>query len=169
MFQSQVRSKLAFGPCSLLTSRLSEFGLIWAIHSISTLPFSHYKYSKWFCKVEIWIHHPQPMPHPGFWVVGWWRFWLKYPRFHTKMECVWIDSTSSQHLNPSNFSLWVWWIVGQGGCWYMCSIMVTTTCVSVTGEVKAGFWPLFTSYIKIEWVWTDLGNSQHLNPSILSL
>ena len=117
MFQSQVRSKLAFGPCSLLTSRLSELQLIDETHSISTLSFSHYKYNEWFCKVEIWIHHSQPMPHHGFWVVGWWRFWLKYPRFHTKMECVWIDPTSSQHLNPSNFSLWVWWIVGQGGCW----------------------------------------------------
>eukprot|EP00956_Cyclotella_meneghiniana_P009459 scaffold13085_cov78-Cyclotella_meneghiniana.AAC.1 len=24
-----------------------------------------------------------------------------YPTFHTKMEDVWIDSRSSQHLNPS--------------------------------------------------------------------
>ena len=62
------RSWLACTP--LLTSRLSEFGLIWAIHSISTLPFSHHKYNEWFCKVEIWIHHPQPMPHPYFWVMG---------------------------------------------------------------------------------------------------
>ena len=43
------------GPCPLLTPRLSEFGLIWAIHSISTLPFSHHKYNEWFCKVEIFF------------------------------------------------------------------------------------------------------------------
>ena len=58
------------GPCPLLTPRLSEFGLIWAIHSISTLQFCHHKYDEWFCKVEIWIHHPHPMPHPDFWVTG---------------------------------------------------------------------------------------------------
>ena len=29
-------------------------------------------------------------------------------------------------------------------------------------------WPLSTFCIKFEWVWTDLGNSQHPNPSILS-
>ena len=39
----------------LFIPRLSEFGLIQAIHSISTLPISHYEYNdnEWFCKVEI--------------------------------------------------------------------------------------------------------------------
>ena len=40
-------------PCPLFIPRLSEFGLIWAIHSTSTLPFSHYEHNEWFCKVEI--------------------------------------------------------------------------------------------------------------------
>ena len=52
------------------TPRLCYFGLIQAIHSIPTLPMPHCKYNEWFCKVEIWIHHSWPMPHPYFWVVG---------------------------------------------------------------------------------------------------
>eukprot|EP00956_Cyclotella_meneghiniana_P043005 scaffold249383_cov79-Cyclotella_meneghiniana.AAC.2 len=50
------------GPCSLLTPRLSEFGLIWAIHSISTLPFSHHEYNEWFCE-EFHSISTLPMPH----------------------------------------------------------------------------------------------------------
>eukprot|EP00956_Cyclotella_meneghiniana_P012478 scaffold17740_cov76-Cyclotella_meneghiniana.AAC.1 len=42
--------KFVFACIPLFTPRLSEFGLIWAIHNISTLPFSHHKYSEWFCK-----------------------------------------------------------------------------------------------------------------------
>ena len=38
--------------------------------SISNLPFSDHMYNEWFSMVEIWIHHPQPMPHPGFGVTG---------------------------------------------------------------------------------------------------
>ena len=41
------------GPCPLSSPRLSEFGLIRAIDSISTLSMSHCKYDEWFCKVEI--------------------------------------------------------------------------------------------------------------------
>ena len=58
--------KLAYTRFPLLTTRLSEFGLSGAIHNISTLPISHYKYNEWFCKVEIGIHPPQPSPHPYF-------------------------------------------------------------------------------------------------------
>ena len=68
---SQGRGQSCLACIPLFTPRLSEFGLlIWAIHSISTLPFSHHKYIEWFCKVEIWVHHPQPTPHPYFWVMG---------------------------------------------------------------------------------------------------
>ena len=70
---------------------------------------------------------------------GWWRFWFKYTRFYTKMECGWIDSTISQHLSPSNFSLYLWWMVREGWDWCMCSIMVTTTCFWGAGGVKVGF------------------------------
>ena len=41
----------------LLTPRFSEFGLIGAIHSISTLPMSHCKYNEWLRMVEIGILH----------------------------------------------------------------------------------------------------------------
>ena len=60
------------GPFPLLIPRLSDFGLIWAIPSISTLPLSHHEYDQWFCKdkIKIWIHHPQPTPHPRLWVLG---------------------------------------------------------------------------------------------------
>ena len=105
VFQSRVGSQLAWPLCPLFTPRLSEFGLFWAIHISSTLMMSHHKYDEWFCKLEIWIHHPQPSPHPGFWVMGGDIFLLQYPTFHTKMEYVWIDSRSLQHLDPSNFSL----------------------------------------------------------------
>ena len=45
--------KVGLAPSPLLTPRLSEFGLIWAIHSISLLSMSHCKYNEWFFKVEI--------------------------------------------------------------------------------------------------------------------
>ena len=57
-------------PCPFFTPRLGEFGLIWAIHSISLLSMSHCKYNEWFFKVEIWIQQVYPSPHPGFWVLG---------------------------------------------------------------------------------------------------
>ena len=69
---------------------------------------------------------------------GWGQMWLQYPTFHTKMVCFWIDSRFSQHLNPSNFSLYIWWMVGEGGDCCVGSKMVTTTCFSVTGGVKVG-------------------------------
>ena len=210
---------------------------------------------------------------------GWGQMWLQYPTFHTKMVCFWIDSRFSQHLSPSNFSLYIWWMVGEGGDCCVGSKIVTTTCFSVTGGVKVGLalvhfshqdwvsldwfgqftasqpfqclivsmmngfarlrfefnmynsstllftpkwcmfgliqeyhsistlptshyeynewlemveiavwalkwssqrifqsrvgsklaWPLSTFHTKIEWVWTDLGNSQHLNPFNVSL
>ena len=52
--------------CLRFTPRLSDFEPTWAIHSISTLQTFHCKYIEWFCKVEIWTHHPQPSPIPGF-------------------------------------------------------------------------------------------------------
>ena len=55
------------------------------------------------------------------------------------MECGWIDSTIWQHLSPSNFSLYLWWMVREGWDWCMCSIMVTTTCFWGAGGVKVGF------------------------------
>ena len=54
----------------LFTPRLCEFGLVQAIHSISTLPISCWKYNECFFKVEIWVYHPQLSPHPYFWVGG---------------------------------------------------------------------------------------------------
>ena len=104
VFRSQGWGQSWLGPCPLFASSLSEFGLIWAIHSIPTLPFSNHKYDEWFCKDEIWIHHPQPTPHPGFWVVGGDDFGSSTLTFHTKMEYVWSDWRISLHLNPSNVS-----------------------------------------------------------------
>ena len=71
----------------LFTPRLIEFGLIWAIHSISTLLFSDHEHNEWFCKVKIWIHHPQPMPHPYFWVMGGDNFGMRPLRF-TPRRCM---------------------------------------------------------------------------------
>ena len=104
VFHSRVGTKLAWPYCPLFTSRLSEFGLIWAIHISSTLSMSHCKYNEWFCKLEIWIHHPQPSPHPGFWVMGGDDFGIRNLRFTPKTEYVWIDSRISHQLIPSNLS-----------------------------------------------------------------
>eukprot|EP00956_Cyclotella_meneghiniana_P028661 scaffold67453_cov76-Cyclotella_meneghiniana.AAC.1 len=54
------------GSNPLFAPRLSEFGLIRAIHSISTLPIIHHSYTKWLDTVEIGINPPQPSPHPDF-------------------------------------------------------------------------------------------------------
>ena len=60
-FESQVVT--ISGSCPLcFTPRLSEFGLIQAIHISLTLPMSHYKYNEWLDKVEIGINCPQPSP-----------------------------------------------------------------------------------------------------------
>ena len=56
--------------CLLFEPRLCGCWLIQAIHSIPTIPIYHYKYNEWLEKVETGIHHPQPSPHPGFWVAG---------------------------------------------------------------------------------------------------
>ena len=71
----------------LFTPRLSEFGLIGAIHNISTLPISYYKYNEWLEKVEIGTHSPQPSPYPGFWVAGGDNYGRNPPTFHTKIVC----------------------------------------------------------------------------------
>ena len=72
VFQSLVGSKLAWPYCPLFTPRLSEFGLIGAIHSISTLPISHFKYNEWLDKVQIWVHHV-----------------LQSQRIHCENGCIW--------------------------------------------------------------------------------
>ena len=54
------------GPIPLFTPGLSVFGLVQAIHSISTLPIYHHSYIKCLDMVEIGIHPPQPSPHPAF-------------------------------------------------------------------------------------------------------
>ena len=50
-------SKLVWPLPTFHAKRLSEFGLIQAILSISTLIVSHCKYDEWFCKIEIGICH----------------------------------------------------------------------------------------------------------------
>jgi len=57
MFFSHRRGQIWLACIPHLTSRLSDFGLIQAIHSIPTLPMPHYMYNEWFCRVEIWVHH----------------------------------------------------------------------------------------------------------------
>ena len=155
------------GPCPLFTPRLSEFGLIWAIHSISTLPFSHHKYNEWFCKVEIWIHHPQPTPHPGFWVVGGDDFGSSTLRFTPRWSMFGLiqEFHSISTLPTSHYKYNEWLEKVEIGIWAL-KWSPQRVFQSRVGSKLA--WPLSTFHTKIEWVWTDLGNSQHLNPSILS-
>ena len=98
VFQSLWCCQSWLDPSPLLIPRLSEFGLIRAILSISTLPLYHCKYDEWFCKVEIWIHHPQPSLHPGFWVVGGDKIGSRVPYFsHQDGVCDWFKNiTASQ-------------------------------------------------------------------------
>ena len=155
------------GPCPLFTPRLSEFGLIWAIHSISTLPFSHHKYNEWFCRAEIWIHHPQPTPHPGFWVVGGDNFGTSTLRFTPRWSMFGLiqEVHSISTLPMSHHKYYEWCEKVEIG---ICALKWSPQheFQSQVGSKLA--WPLSTFHTKIEWVWTDLGNSQHLNPSILS-
>eukprot|EP00956_Cyclotella_meneghiniana_P004559 scaffold5623_cov74-Cyclotella_meneghiniana.AAC.1 len=54
-----------------ITPRLSEFGLIQAIHISLALPMYHYNnYNEWSDKVEIGIHCPIPSPYPATTVTG---------------------------------------------------------------------------------------------------
>ena len=70
IFRSWVGTNLAWPANPLFAPRLSMFRLIQAIRNISTLPIIHHKYIKWLDMFEIWIHLPQPSPHPDFWVTG---------------------------------------------------------------------------------------------------
>ena len=45
-------------------------------------------YNEWFCKVEIGIHHVQPPPHLGFWVVGGDDFGSSTLRFATRWSMI---------------------------------------------------------------------------------
>ena len=58
---------------------------------------------------------------------------------------------------------WIRWRLGVG------SKMVTTTWFAVKDGVKKLAWPSSTFHPKIQWVWTEWDNSQHLNPSNISL
>eukprot|EP00956_Cyclotella_meneghiniana_P034207 scaffold102438_cov38-Cyclotella_meneghiniana.AAC.1 len=65
-FGSWLGYKFGLARIALFTPRLSDFGLIQAIHSIPTIQMSHYEYNEWLEKVEIGIHPPQPSSHSGF-------------------------------------------------------------------------------------------------------
>ena len=94
-----------FGSKSLLfTPRSSVFVPIQAIDSSLTLPMSHHKYNEWLDKVEIGIWCLQWSPQAVFesWVGT--NVARSTPTFHTKIECVWTDSSNWQQLDPSNVS-----------------------------------------------------------------
>ena len=55
MFWVVVGVEVGLGCIPLFTPRLSDFGLVQAIHGTPTVPMYHYKYDEWFCMVEIWI------------------------------------------------------------------------------------------------------------------
>ena len=56
VFFSDGWGQICLACIPLFTPRLSELAPNQTIHSISTLPFSRYKYNEWFCKVEIWVN-----------------------------------------------------------------------------------------------------------------
>ena len=105
-FESQVVT--ISGSCPLcFIPRLSEFGMIQAIHISLTLPMSHYMYNEWLDKVDI-----------GMWFIKWsllplFESWVEKkmdwpaPTCHTKIEWVWTHSIKSHQLDPSNVSSYV--------------------------------------------------------------
>ena len=52
-------------------------------------------------------------------------FGSRIPTFHTKIVCVWIVTSISQQLDPSNVSSWVWWMASQGWDWSSFTETVT--------------------------------------------
>ena len=155
------------GPCPLFTPRLSEFGLIPAIHSISTHPVSLHMYNECFYKPEIWIHSPQPSPHTGFWVAGVDNFGSSTLRFTPRRSVFRLiqefHCISTLPTSPYKYDEWL----------KKAEIGICALKWSQKGRIQSRMgtklaWPLSTSHTKIEWAWTISGNSQHPNPSSLS-
>ena len=168
MFFSQEWVKVGIGPWPLFTPRFSEFGLILAIHSISTLPISHYKYNEWFDKVDIWVHHVQPSPHPGFWVIGGDSFSSKPQRFTPRWSMFGLikEYQSISTLPTSHHKYDEWLEKVEIGVWAL-QWSPPRVFQSRVGSKLAYLFSTFDT--KIQWVWTDLGNSQYLNPPNISL
>ena len=156
------------GPCPLSTPRLHEFGLIRAIHSISTLPMSHCKYNEWLCKVEIWIHTPQPSPYPGFWVEGGDDSGSSTLRFTPRWSIfgLFLEFHSISTLPTSHYKYNKWLEKVKIAIWHL---KWTSQCVFESWLGLQLAWLHSTFDANIEWFWTDSGNSQHLNPSNVSL
>ena len=156
------------GPCPLFPLRLSECGLIWAIPGISTLSMSHCEYNEWFCKLEIWIHRRQPSPHPDFWVVGGDDFGSSALCFTPRWSVFGLiqDFHSISTLPTSHYKYNEWLEKVEIGTWAL-KWSPQRVFWSRMGSKLAG--PLSTFPTKIEWVWTDSGNSRHLNPFSVSL
>ena len=151
----------------LFTPRLSDFGLIWTSHSISTFLISHYKYNEWLDKVEICIHHLQPMPHPGFWVMIGDNFGFSPQHFTPRWSvCGLIEEFHSISTLPMSHHKYIERLENVEIGELALKWSPQRVFQSQVGSKLAC--PLSTFDTKIEWVWTDLGNSQHLNLSILS-
>ena len=53
VFGVAVGAKVDLACIPLFIPRLSDYGLIQAVHSISTIPISHHEYNEWLRNVEI--------------------------------------------------------------------------------------------------------------------
>ena len=151
------------GPCPLFTPRLSGFGLIRASHSIWTLSMSHSKYNEWFCKLENWIQHVWLPPHPGFWVVGGDNFGSSPLRFTPRWsKFALIQEFHSISTIPTSHYKYIEWLEKvEIGIWALKWSPQRVFQARVGSKLAL---PLSAFHTKIEWVWTDLVKSQHLNP-----
>ena len=105
--------------------RWCMFRLIEALGISSTIQMSHQWYDERLYKVENGTRCLKWSSQPSFesWA-GTNSAW-HIPTFHTKIVWLWTDSGNSHQLDPSNISLHVYWMVGQGRD-------LNSSCITIT-------------------------------------
>ena len=142
----------------------------WFRQFTASQPFQsfHHEYVEWLDMVEIGIHPPQPSPHPNFLVEGGAIFRWGGPHVshqvwaYTDLFSKFIIS-STHPISHYKYNEWldkveidVWALKWSPPCVFQSRV----------GSKLAYLFSTFDT--KIQWVLTDWGNSQHLNPSNIS-
>ena len=117
-------------------------------------------------RFEFIIHNHHCTPTFESWVAT--RSAPEYPTFHTKMVYVWLvqEYHSISTLPTSNLKYNEWLEKVEIAAWGM---KWSPQRVFSHGWGQSWLGSSSAFHTKIEWVWTDWGNSQHLNPSNVSM